>query len=358
MPTGGFFGLAPTARGTGNAGAASIFLTPFTAPQNGTATAVLLDVPGAVGSISLKALVYDGSHSALLATGSTVSAVVANYNRLPLTGSLSVVAGTTYYVGYVCSASLSVTVQSSGGATSWLVSGGQSVPSPANPLVGGGTSAPALMTALELDGTGSSGFGYGIDQSNTALSLSNTVATITGANAGARSILTHLTGDGKLYAEVAVSGTLATGTGIGISSVAWGTNQGSTSNRAYLYLLLPTGSLLSGTSLGLSYVTGDVIGIAYDATNNFIWWNKNNGSWFGASSTAGNPATPTGGLAVQTTWPMAISIATTSGGATGAFTLRDTAGAQQYSRPSGYSAWSSAAGPVVATSQARALIIA
>ena len=80
-----------------------------------------------------------------------VSSVVANYNRFPLTSNFSVVSGTTYYVGYVTSmrgASASRRPVVFGG---WYVPSGQSVASPANPLVGGASNAQTLMCALELD---------------------------------------------------------------------------------------------------------------------------------------------------------------------------------------------------------------
>jgi hypothetical protein len=361
MPTGGFLGLTPTARTTGNAGANAIFLTPLVAQQNGVATAILLDSFNANSSINLKGLIYDGSHSALLATGSTVTALVANYNRLPLTANFNLVAGTTYYVGYVCSAVCNVGVQASGGTASWLVTG-QSVASPANPLVGGASNGSTLMLALELDGTTSAGYGFGPDQaSGVTLSASNTVATFgSAANLGARSVFTHIPGDGKFYAEVAVGGTLNAAVGVGFAGASWGTNQGDPFARGAVTFLQPGGAILSGANLGLSYVSGDVIGIAYDGINNFLWWNKNNGGWFGASSTAGNPSTPTGGLATGTTsWPETIAVATGALGTAATFTLRDTAGALQYAPPSGYSAWSSAAGPVVGGGQtARVMVLA
>ena len=361
MPTGGFIGFSPTARATGNAGVNSIFLTPLVAQQNGTATAVLIDTPNATSSISFKALVYDGSHSALLATGSTVTSVLANYNRLPLTGNLSVVAGTTYYVGYVCANSANVTIQTSGGAGSWFVSGGQSVASPANPLVGGASNAGTFMVALELDGTGSSGFGFGLDQaSGVTLSSSNTVATLTStASLGARSVVTHLPGDGKFYAEVVVGGAVNSGVGVGVAPAIWGTTQGTGTARAYVGFLLASG-VGAGTNIGLTFVSGDVIGIASDTVNNFLWWNKNNGSWFGASSIAGNPVTPSGGLATSTTlWPATIAISTGTTGTAAAFTLRDTAGAFQYAMPSGYSPWSSATySPPSVGNAVRAMVLA
>lgn len=363
MPTGGFIGYGPSLRTGGNAGAASIFLTPLVASQNGTATAVLLDGNTGASGISLKALIYDGSHSALLASGSAVTALANNYNRLPLTGNLGIVAGTTYYVGYVCNASCPVGVQNAGGPGAWWVSGGQSVPSPANPLVGGSSSGTTLMCALELDGASSPGFGWGPDfASGVTLSASNTTATFTSAvSIGARSILTHLPGDGKFYAEIDVGGTPTTGTCVGILSANCGITQGVPPNMIYQSMLNGAGIRYSGSvNLGLTFGAGDTVGVAYDGINNAMWWNKNNGSWFGNSSTAGNPVTATGGVAmVAVGWPFTINASNVAGtGAAATFLLRETAGALRYTPPSGFSPWSPATYPAVVSTQARAMVLA
>jgi len=348
MPTGGFLGQSPANRVSRDAGAASIFLTTVTAQQNGSAVAMLLDCFSATASTTFKALVYDSAHSVLLASSAQYTSTVAGYNRFPLTAPLSLVAGTNYYVGYVCSTSLPVGAQGTSGA-SWLVSGGQSVASPANPLAGGAISSVLLMMALELDGTGSSGFGYSADQAaSVTLSASNTVATYPiAASRGARSLVTQVSGTGKWYAEVLVGGTINNTVGIGLATANWSVRLGTGTILSYIYFLLPTGSWqgpVTTTAIGLTYAAGDVLGIAYDAVSNLLWWNKNNGSWFGASTTAGNPVTGTGGAAVQTTqWPMTV-VGTTGSttGATAALTLRDTAGALQYAPPSGFSPWSAA----------------
>jgi len=350
MPTGGFLGQSPANRVSRDAGANSIFLTTVTAQQNGSAVAMLLDCFSATASTTFKALIYDSAHSVLLASSAQYTSTVANYNRFPLTTPLSLVAGTSYYVGYVCSTSLPVGAHSTSGA-SWLASGGQSVASPANPLAAGATSNILLMMALELDGAGSSGFGYSADQaSGITLSASNTVATFpTAANRGARSLITQVSGTGKWYAEVLVGGTINNTVGIGLASANWSVLLGSIT-LSWCYFLRPTGTWFgwngagTSTAIGLTYAAGDVLGIAYDAGSNLLWWNKNNGSWFGASTTAGNPVTGTGGAAVQTTqWPMTV-VGTTGSttGATAVLTLRDTAGALQYAPPSGFSPWSAA----------------
>jgi hypothetical protein len=364
MPTGGFLGYSPQTRTSGNAGVNSIFLTSLAAQQNGSAVAVLLDGFSATASTTFKALIYDSAHSALLASSAQYTSIAANYNRFPLLAPLSLTAGTTYYVGYVCSTSAPVGTSSTAGPSSWFASGGQSVASPANPLAAGALSAVSLMIALELDGTGSSGFGFSADQAaNVALSMSNTVATYpSGASStrGARSIVTQVSGTGKWYAEVLAGGTLNSGVGIGIATANYGLTLG-TAQRSYAYLLLQTGTLqgpAGTTALGLSYVSGDVIGIAYDAVSNLVWFNKNNGSWFGASSTAGNPATATGGAAVQSTqWPVTVAGSTGTTAIAAILTLRDTAGALQYTPPSGFSSWSAATYSPSATALRRRVMV-
>jgi hypothetical protein len=361
MPTGGFVGSAPITRASGNAGANSIFLTAVSVQQSGTATAVLLDGFGATASTTIKGLVYDGAHSVLLASSAAFTAIANNYNRFALTSPLAVTAG-TYYVGYVCSTSATVTIQSSGGS-SWFASGGQSVTTPANPLAAGVSNANPLMIALELDGSGSSGFGFGTDQSTgVTLSSSNTVATFaTTASRGARSTVTQVPGTGKWYAEVLVGGTLSNPVAVGLAAASWGVTQ-AIGQRAYVAWLPQSGTLQgssSTTALGLTYVSGDVVGIAYDAVNNLVWFNKNNGSFFGASSSAGNPAAGTGGAAVQATpWPVAVSAGTSNtAGSAVVFTLRDTAGALQYTPPSGFSAWSAATYPALAAARQYAVTV-
>jgi len=313
MPTGGYIGLDTTYRSTGNAGVNSTYLSKITAQCSGTVTAVLMDMPGAVSGISFKAVIYDGNHSALLATGSTVTSVAANYNRFPLAATLNVTAGTTYYVGYVCANTLNVTIDAAYNTESWYVSGGGNVTTPANPLVGGSAQSNAMMVAMELDGTGQPNFGFAPDHpASITRSVSNTRITFgtgTGVTPGARSIVTHKTGDGKFYAEIRVDGTPGGYATVGLSVVAWNPTQTNYYQRIYLYMLAQNGYHLDNIATGLTFQSGDVMGIAYDAINNFVWWNRNNGLWYGVNTFSGSPTIPSQGLTVQATqWPMALSV--------------------------------------------------
>ena len=76
-----------------------------------------------------------------------------------------------------------------------------------------------------------------------------------------------ITGSGGIY--IGITGDLATGTG------------GNTGNSPFSYAYASNGTKHfngSSSSFGNSYTTGDIIGVALDATNSKIWWSKN-GTW-------------------------------------------------------------------------------
>ncbi len=354
---GGFFGsYAPTTISNGNAGAASIYLTPIVAHQNRIATAVLIDITAAVPSTLFKALVYDGNHSTLLATGSMVTALDERYNRLPLTAPLTLTAGSTYYVGYVCASSLGVTIQLTSPVSTWHAAGGQNVSSPANPLATGVVANNALMAALELDGTGAQSFGWGPDfTSGVTLSSSNTIAQFdTGNLRGVRGITTHRSGVGKFYLEISVGGSVNSSVAVGLTSANSPVDDVGLNAAGHRMILASTGVRTGNISTGLSYVSGDTIGIAYDAVTPNIWLKKNNGAW------SGDPVAGTGGIAATTTlWPLS-PLAGASTGTAVSFRLRDTADALLYAPPSGYVAWSEYVAPpvVLSSDMARVMVMA
>ena len=89
-----------------------------------------------------------------------------------------------------------------------------------------------------------------------------------------------ITGSGGIY--IGITGDLATGTG------------GNTGNSPFSYAYASNGTKHfngSSSSFGNSYTTGDIIGVALDATNSKIWWSKN-GVWQGSGdpSNGSNPA--------------------------------------------------------------------
>lgn len=347
MTTAGFASAAFTQFSTGNAGANSIYLTKVTLIAAATIDAVLMNFPNSTGSISFKILIYDGSHSALLATGSTVTSVASGYNRFALTAPISLSAA-TYYVGYVCSANCNVSIDITQTNSSWFVSGGQSVASPANPLVGGSTQSNGLMIALEFDGTGASNYGWSADRtSGVTLTSGSTIATLSGSGAqGARSIVTQdVPGATKKYWEVLVGGTISNLSAIGVMGAGASMLSPSAANKFGQYLL-PNGNTTGTTVLTgvLTYVTGDVMACAYDSANALIWFRKNNGSWAGNGASP-DPATGTSGISVAPgNWPMMAFAGSDTQASI--YTLRDRLNTQTGTIPSGYSMLSPAVAPV------------
>jgi hypothetical protein len=190
------------------------------------------------------------------------------------------------------------------------------------------------------------------------LSASNTVATLNAAITEiARSVLARSSADAtKFYAEMLVTGTVGSGTttGVGLVSALYNDNAPSATPYHGIWLFGNDQILTApGTSAatGPSFVSGDTIGIAYDAVAGFMWFNKNGGAWFGNAAGADPTAGASGhGFGMVAGWPILVAAASSSATI---FTLRDTAAAQHYTMPTGYVAWSSAAGPPPASSLLR-----
>ena len=337
------FTASPIAAGSfssGNAGANSIFLTKVTVIRAAAVTAVLHDIPSAVSGIQYKALIYDSAHSVLLGNSAIVSSLVAGYNRIALTAPLALSAG-DYYVGYVCDTGISVSTAFSG--ASWFVSGGQSVSAPANPLTSGASNSTMIAVSLEFN-SGAAAYGFAPDYTTgVTLGGGNTTATTTAtANMAARSVVTQsAVGGGKYYAEVAISGPP------GLIGVTSANSAMATPNPSNTFSqLLNSGGVANGSggssiNTGLvGFVSGDVIGVAYDASAGKVWFNRNNGAWGGNG--LGDPVAGTNGLVLGAgAWPVMVEVFGNTTAAT--FTLRDRNAALQYAKPSGYSAWSAAA---------------
>lgn len=345
--TSGFLSTNLTAITPNNAGANSIFLTKLTPLHNATADAVVIDVSGSASSISFKVLIYDGSHSSLLAVGSTVTSLAAGYNRLPLTGTLSLTGGTPYYVGYVCNSSLNVSVENTGAGSSWYVNGGQSVSSPANPLSGGASNSNSMMIGLEFADAGQT-FGWASDGTAT-ISTNTVIAQCSSADfQNARSVITRSAASPTLsYAEVVCGGPIALSLGVGIVAVCMGMVD-ALSTQLYCEVVSNLG-IQGTTNAGFDGVnSGDNIGIAYDSGGQQVWFRTNGGVWFGTGAGGDDPATSTAGLPVNPgNWPVTIFAGDATVGSPSTFYLLDTANLQQYAAPSGYSPWSSATAPEV-----------
>ena len=85
------------------------------------------------------------------------------------------------------------------------------------------------------------------------------------------------------------------------------------------------------------YTAGDIIGIAVDLNNGYIWWAKNN-VWYGDPGDSPNPATgvdPSYSNLSGTIYPAGSIYYGATDEVTGAFT----AAQQTYSAPSGFTAW-------------------
>jgi hypothetical protein len=335
---GGYLGFITNGHSNGPLGTASLWLAKLTASQNAVATAVLIDTGNGAGA-NMRALVYDGTPSALLGSSAIVGSPPTAIVRFPLASSVNLTAGSSYHVGYIADGNPYLSYGGPAGAGVYKL-GGQVAASPPNPISGVSVANNTFFVALELDGSSQTDNGFSpLDKSAGAtLSSANAVATFSSvANQGVRSVTNRFAG--RAYAEIVIGGTINNSIGVGICSANWTPSQGALQNYYYTYLMLPTGNVNANSGL-LTYAAGDVIGVAWDANNNSLWWNKNNGAWFGASS-GGNPAGNASGLntVASAGWPMGIAVATGATGTAATFTLRDTLGALQYAPPAGFVPW-------------------
>jgi hypothetical protein len=147
-----------------------------------------------------------------------------------------------------------------------------------------------------------------------------------------------LTGQ-KFYWEVTLDGSNTQQVGIADFSKTNTTNSapGDAGRNGYIYLT--TGfvynngtAILSGLS---SSTTNDVIGVAYDATENKLWVRKNNGSWFGGGDAASG-TTPTATTTTGITYCPVLG----AGGGTDAVNASCNFGQRPfaYTAPSGFKA--------------------
>ena len=99
----------------------------------------------------------------------------------------------------------------------------------------------------------------------------------------------------------------------------------------------------TGTSLGVSYGNGSVVGMAVDVSNGLIWWRVGSGSWNG-SGTA-NPATGVGGISFSITGLVYPAAATFGGDFGNSFTANFGGSAYVNIPPSGFSNWTTTVFP-------------
>ena len=339
---GGYLGFIGGARNFGGLASNSLWMAKTPAPQNATVNAILIETGGGAG-LNMRAVVYDGTPSALLRSSAIIASPPAGVVRFLLSSPLNLTAGSSYHFGYIADGNPNLAYGAPIGGPSGsgaYVLGGLSAANPPNPVVGANT-APNNnpFSAMELDGSSQTDNGFSpLDiPSGVTLSSANAVVTFSSAaNLGARSV-TNRPG-GRAYAEIVIGGTINSSVGIGVVSANWTPFRGALQSYSYTYFLLPTG-VVNGNTNGVTYAAGDVIGIAYDGYSNLLWWNKNNGSWFGNSTTPGNLVTGAGGYSVVAGWPIGVAVATGATGTAASFTLRDTAGAFQYTPPVGFVPW-------------------
>jgi hypothetical protein len=146
---------------------------------------------------------------------------------------------------------------------------------------------------------------FDVDQSGTAVALSNTSHTATlSTNAAGGAVNQRYRSGGKFLVATTMS-SINTGGGTA-SSVCLGTvvssysSEGSsTESIAYL----PSGVVkLNGSTVVtiMGYASGDVIYQAIDLDNQKIWYSKNGGNWNNDILANQNPATNTGGISLST----------------------------------------------------------
>jgi hypothetical protein len=136
----------------------------------------------------------------------------------------------------------------------------------------------------------------------TGTTISNSGRSIHGAGGPSGSGTCRLSrgvAGGKGYVEFNVtSGTVFIGLCDGSAPIGDGINWDASSEPHAAILQSAYGQIEcagSYSGIGLTFTTGDTIDLAWDETAKRMWFRKNNGSWYGASTTAGNPASGTGG---------------------------------------------------------------
>ena len=173
---------------------------------------------------------------------------------------------------------------------------------------------------------------------NITLTNGNTTATKTTSNAHSAVIGTVAKSSGKWYFEVHVDTAVSTdGIIIGAEKVAPGSTFVGAPTYGFGYY--QTGQKINASttlSFGSSYTTGDVIGVAIDATAQKIWFAKNN-TW----QASGDPSAGTNEAFSTAMAPSIYPAASVYYGTGDAVTIRSRAAEFSYSPPSGFTEWAS-----------------
>ena len=136
--------------------------------------------------------------------------------------------------------------------------------------------------------------------------FSNGNTTFASGNSSTATVGNFLINTGKFYWEVKVISKSGGGDnyGIGIQGQDATAIDQFPGNQSTGWMYTAGGSYYtggSGTSTGVTYTAGDIIGVALDCTNNKLYWSKN-----GTFILSGNPSAGTGGISI--TAPASVTL--------------------------------------------------
>jgi hypothetical protein len=138
---------------------------------------------------------------------------------------------------------------------------------------------------------------------STSISLSNENLTAsTGLSTGTHGLRANGSiASGKKYFESS-SGLISALQGIGIANASWPLNNTALGADANSISYRPSGAVVGNNSTLATiaaYIVNSIISIAFDLTNNKIWFRVNGGNWNNDVIANQNPATNTGGVDIS-----------------------------------------------------------
>ena len=203
---------------------------------------------------------------------------------------------------------------------------------------------PGLPVVFETIGVAPSFVGttWNSADKSANITLSNADLTASATSAGGsystvRTISSKTSG--KFYVEAKISGSMSANMVVGIANVSASltTYLGSTNNSAGMNA---DGTVMRNNATvgtGTNPLTGDIVSIAVDRTNNMIWFRVNGGIW--NNNVANDPATNVGGIAIALVTG-AIFIAWTGYVVSDVCILNTGSSAFAYPVPAGFAGWS------------------
>jgi hypothetical protein len=194
------------------------------------------------------------------------------------------------------------------------------------------------------------------DATANGMVLSNGGSTVTVTNTALGNVWQILRGtvsktSGKLYIEYSTSTGMVTtfhaglaSAGVNINSYLGDSNYSAGMNPIAGAVFVSAGFTSGGpfTNLG-NFISGDVMALAVDLTIGNVWLAKNN-VWFGSGVPGEEINLLDGENPIVTFIPATVgalfpSMAFSTAGSSGVWTLQSTAASQKYTPPAGYSAW-------------------